>query len=113
MRKINENAYPVVLSFSRFVRDQQTTKRQFMAQKFEELYISRSSGEHKEEEDSSPSETISSGLKKKNVEYKTSDSWRNSRNQNRNKISRYFSPESRYEQLNILCKPFSFSFFLT
>ena len=38
MRKINENAYPVVLSFSRFVRDQQTTKRQFMAQKFEELY---------------------------------------------------------------------------
>lgn len=38
MRKINENAYPVVLSFSRFVRDQQTAKRQFMAQKFEELY---------------------------------------------------------------------------
>jgi hypothetical protein len=38
MRKINENAYPVVLSFTRFVRDQQTAKRQFKAQKFEELY---------------------------------------------------------------------------
>ena len=38
MRKINENAYSVLMSFNRFVRDQQTAKRQVISQKFEELY---------------------------------------------------------------------------
>ncbi len=38
MKKINENAYSVLMSFTRFVRDQQTTKREVLAQKFEELY---------------------------------------------------------------------------
>ena len=38
MKKINENAYSVLMSFNRFVRDQQTTKRQVISQKFEELY---------------------------------------------------------------------------
>ena len=38
MRKINENAYSVLMSFNRFVRDQQTAKREVISQKFEELY---------------------------------------------------------------------------
>jgi len=38
MKKINENAYSVLMSFTRFVRDQQTAKREVLAQKFEELY---------------------------------------------------------------------------
>ena len=38
MKKINENAYSVLMSFTRFVRDQQTAKRQVISQKFEELY---------------------------------------------------------------------------
>ena len=38
MKKINENAYSVLVSFTRFVRDQQTAKRQVISQKFEELY---------------------------------------------------------------------------
>jgi hypothetical protein len=38
MKRINENAYSVLMSFTRFVRDQQTAKRQFLTQKFEELY---------------------------------------------------------------------------
>lgn len=35
---INENAYSVLMSFTRFVRDQQTAKKEVLAQKFEELY---------------------------------------------------------------------------
>lgn len=38
MKKINENAYSVLMSFTRFVRDQQTSKKQFLTEKFEELY---------------------------------------------------------------------------
>lgn len=38
MKKINENAYSVLMSFTRFVKDQQTAKREVISQKFEELY---------------------------------------------------------------------------
>ena len=38
MKKINENAYSVLVSFTRFVKDQQTAKREVISQKFEELY---------------------------------------------------------------------------
>ena len=38
MKRINENAYSVLMSFTRFVRDQQTAKKEVLAQKFEELY---------------------------------------------------------------------------
>ncbi len=38
MKNINESSHSVLVSFSRFVREQESTKKQFMAQKMEELY---------------------------------------------------------------------------
>ena len=38
MKKINESAYSVLMTFTRFVREQQATKREVMSQKMNELY---------------------------------------------------------------------------
>ena len=38
MKKINESSYSVLMTFSRFVREQQATKREVMSQKMNELY---------------------------------------------------------------------------
>lgn len=38
MKKTNESSYSVLMTFSRFVREQQATKRQVMSQKMNELY---------------------------------------------------------------------------
>jgi len=38
MRNINESSHSVLVSFSRFVREQESSKKQFMAQKMEELF---------------------------------------------------------------------------
>ena len=38
MKKINESAYSVLMTFTRFVREQQVTKKEVMSQKMNELY---------------------------------------------------------------------------
>ena len=38
MKKINESSYSVLMTFNRFVREQQATKREVMSQKMNELY---------------------------------------------------------------------------
>ena len=38
MKKINESAHSVLMTFTRFVREQQATKKQVIAQKMEELF---------------------------------------------------------------------------
>ena len=38
MKKLNENAYSVLMTFSRFVREQGATKKQVMSQKMEEIH---------------------------------------------------------------------------
>jgi hypothetical protein len=38
MKKINESAYSVLMTFTRFVREQGATKKQVMSQKMEEIH---------------------------------------------------------------------------
>jgi len=38
MKKINESAYSVLMTFTRFVREQRATKKEVMSQKMNELY---------------------------------------------------------------------------
>jgi hypothetical protein len=38
MKKINESSYSVLMTFKRFVREQQVTKKEVMSQKMNELY---------------------------------------------------------------------------
>jgi hypothetical protein len=38
MKKINESSYSVLMTFRRFVREQQVTKKEVMSQKMNELY---------------------------------------------------------------------------
>jgi hypothetical protein len=38
VKKINESSYSVLMTFNRFVREQQATKREVMSQKMNELY---------------------------------------------------------------------------
>jgi hypothetical protein len=38
MKKINESAHSVLMTFTRFVREQQVTKKEVMSQKMNELY---------------------------------------------------------------------------
>jgi hypothetical protein len=38
MKRVNESAHSVLMTFSRFVREQQVTKKEVMSQKMNELY---------------------------------------------------------------------------
>ena len=38
MKKINESAYSVLMTYTRFVREQRVTKKEVMSQKMNELY---------------------------------------------------------------------------